>query len=124
MTDFYRERTALVTGASSGIGADMARQLGAAGAHVVLVARSEEALRSVADAIESAGGTATVLAADLEPAPAPAALVGRLAEAGLEVDVLVNNAGFGIQGPFLTATAEQADGGRSRQRRAEQRERT
>ena len=110
MTDFYRERTALVTGASSGIGADMARQLGAAGAHVVLVARSEEALRSVADAIESAGGTATVLAADLEPAPAPAALVDRLVEAGLEVDVLVNNAGFGIQGPFLTATAEQAEG--------------
>lgn len=110
MTDFYRGRTALVTGASSGIGADMARQLGAAGAHVVLVARAEGALSTVAGEIGSAGGTATVLAADLEPPDAPAALVDRLTEAGLEVDVLVNNAGFGIQGPFLTATAEQTEG--------------
>lgn len=110
MTDFYRGRTALVTGASSGIGADMARQLGAAGARVVLVARSEDALAAVAADVETAGGTATVLPADLEPADAPAALVDRLTADGIAVDVLINNAGFGIQGPFLDATAEQVEG--------------
>ena len=107
---FYRGRTALVTGASSGIGADMARQLGAAGAHVVLVARSEDALAAVADDVRQRGGQATVLQADLEPDGAAAALVDRLEADGLTVDVLVNNAGFGDQGPFLDAPIEAVDG--------------
>ncbi|WP_412063655.1 SDR family NAD(P)-dependent oxidoreductase [Rubrivirga sp. IMCC45206] len=110
MTDYYTGRTALVTGASSGIGADMARQLGATGAHVVLVARSENALATVAGEVRAAGGTATVVAADLDPRDAPAALAARLDADGLAVDVLVNNAGFGVQGPFLDASAEQAEG--------------
>ncbi len=88
----------------------MARQLGAAGAHVVLVARTETALDAVADAIRHSGGTATVVAHDLEPRDAPAALAARLADDGLGVDVLVNNAGFGVQGPFLDASAEDAEG--------------
>ncbi|WP_420454207.1 SDR family NAD(P)-dependent oxidoreductase [Rubrivirga sp.] len=107
---FARGRTALVTGASSGIGADLARQLGAAGAHVVLVARTEPALAAVADTVRRRGGTATVVAADLEPRDAPAALAARLAADGLEIDVLVNNAGFGIQGSFLEASVEDAEG--------------
>ncbi|WP_412067140.1 SDR family NAD(P)-dependent oxidoreductase [Rubrivirga sp. IMCC43871] len=110
MNDYYPGRTALVTGASSGIGADMARQLGAGGAHVVLVARSADALAAVADEIRGAGGEATVVPADLDPRDAPSALVARLEAEGLEVDVLVNNAGFGVQGPFLDASAEQAEG--------------
>ena len=107
---FYHGRTALVTGASAGIGADLARQLGAAGARVVLVARREDALASVAAAVRQAGGTAVVVAADLEPAGAARALAERLGEAGETVDVLVNNAGFGVQGPFLDADAGEVDG--------------
>lgn len=108
MTDYYRGRTALVTGASSGIGADMARQLGAAGARVILVARREEALTGVAQSIRQSGGEAVVVAADLEPADSAAELVDRLGDE--TVDVLVNNAGFGIQGPFLDADADAVEG--------------
>ena len=107
---FYRGRTALVTGASAGIGADLARQLGAAGARVVLVARREDALASVAEAVRRAGGTAAVVAADLEPAGAAAALADRLDEAGETVDVLVNNAGFGLQGPVVEMEPGEAEG--------------
>ncbi len=102
---FYRSRTALVAGASAGIGADLARQLGAAGARVVLVARRERALDAVADAVRQAGGAAVVVAADLEPPGAAAALADRLDRAGETVDVLVNNAGFGIQAPLLDTDA-------------------
>ncbi len=108
MTDFYRGRTALVTGASSGIGAETARQLGAAGARVILVARREDALTGVAQDIRQRGGTAVVVAADLEPAGAAQALVDRLGDE--TVDVLVNNAGFGVQGPFLDADVGAAEG--------------
>ena len=108
MTDFYRDRTALITGASSGIGAEMARQLGAAGARVVLVARRQDALAGVADDVRQRGGTAVVVAADLEPAGAAQALADRLGDE--TIDVLVNNAGFGAQGPFLDADVGAAEG--------------
>lgn len=90
-------RVVLVTGASSGIGEATALRLGAAGATVVLVARSEDALRSVADRIEAAGGRADVRPCDLTDLDA----VGRLTDAVLAdhgtVDVLVNNAGRSIR---------------------------
>ena len=108
MTDYYRGRTALVTGASSGIGAEMARQLGAAGARVVLVARRQDALAGVAESVRQRGGTAVVVAADLEPAGAAQALADRLSDE--TIDVLVNNAGFGVQGPFLDAGVRAVDG--------------
>jgi uncharacterized protein len=91
-------QVALVTGASSGIGREFARELSARGYDVVLVARRRERLEELANEL---GGTAHVIACDL--AREPGALAGKVAELGVEVDVLVNNAGFGTAGRFLEA---------------------
>jgi len=91
--------TALITGASSGLGAEFARQLAARGAGLVLVARDRAALDEVADQIRAAHGVdVEVLAADLLDAEALAVVEERLAAGG--VDVLVNNAGFGLDLAF------------------------
>jgi uncharacterized protein len=87
--------TSLITGASSGIGTEFARQLAARGYGVFLVARREERLRELAAELERSHGVrAEVLACDLAEAGAVEALPGQVAERGLDVDILVNNAGF------------------------------
>src|ERR671934_3131179 len=87
--------TALITGASSGIGEEFARQLAARGHGVFLVARREERLRALADDLERLHGIrAEVATADLADPDQTEALPGRVAERGLDVEVLVNNAGF------------------------------
>jgi short-subunit dehydrogenase len=87
--------TCLVTGASSGIGTEFARQLAAKGFGVFLVARREDRLRELADEIEREHGVRVeVASADLEQRAAYEALPGTIAERGLTVDILVNNAGF------------------------------
>jgi uncharacterized protein len=87
--------TCLITGASSGIGTEFARQLAAKGHGVFLVARREERLRALADDLERLHGIrAEVIAADLEDPAAVETLPAQVAEHGLEVEVLVNNAGF------------------------------
>jgi short-subunit dehydrogenase len=97
-----RDRWALVTGASSGLGADFARELAARGAHVVLVARREERLKQLAAELEGRHGVRTrVVAMDLGRPEAARELHERTQADGIAVDVLVNNAGFGIFGPFL-----------------------
>jgi short-subunit dehydrogenase len=94
------KETALITGASSGIGLDLARLFAKDGHDVVLVARSEGRLREIAAELERDGGVkAHVVAIDLAQADAPRKLVDALPCA---IDVLVNNAGFGITGPFVT----------------------
>ena len=85
--------TALVTGASSGLGEQFARQLSARGYDLALVARREQRLQAIADELP---GEAVVVSHDL--AADPGGLVGRVDELGVEVDLLVNNAGFGTYG--------------------------
>jgi short-subunit dehydrogenase len=94
------DRTCLVTGASSGIGTDLARELAKRGHGVTLVARREAPLRELASALEAAHGIrAEVAAADLSDQDAREQLVGDVEKRGLTVDVLVNNAGFTTMGP-------------------------
>lgn len=94
------DRTCLVTGASSGIGAEIARALARRGLGVTLVARREPELRELANELHAAHGVrAEVLPTDLADEDARAGLVERVAELDLAVDVLVNNAGFSTMGP-------------------------
>lgn len=93
------ERTALVTGASSGIGVELARELVRRGHGVTLVARRQAELERLADELRPAGVRVVVLATDLTDRGARADLVGRVDELGLEVQILVNNAGLSTLGP-------------------------
>ncbi len=92
--------TALVTGASSGIGADIARELARRGHGVTLVARREDRLRTLATELADGHGVrAETLACDVTDADARQGLVSSLDTLGLTVDILVNNAGFTTMGP-------------------------
>jgi len=95
-----QQRTAVVTGASSGIGEALSQTLGARGDHVILVARSMDRLEDLAQRIRRAGGAATVLHADLSLPHAAQRLHDEVRNLGLAIDTLVNNAGFGYWGPF------------------------
>lgn len=90
----------LVTGASAGIGAELARVFAANGHELVLVARRTERLTTLADEIAAAGHIRPiVLPADLESTDAVAGLAAALTAQGVEPAVIVNNAGFGLMGP-------------------------
>lgn len=91
---------ALVTGASSGIGADLARELARHGHDLVLAARRIEPMRVLADELRGLGAESTVIATDLSRPGAAGTLAGDLTARALTVDVLVNNAGLGAGGPF------------------------
>ena len=92
-------RVAVVTGASSGIGTELARDLAGRGHRVALVARTESRLEALADEIRSGGGAADVLVADLSDRGDRASLLDRVGALGVVVDVLVNNAGLSTLGP-------------------------
>jgi len=93
-----KELTALVTGASSGIGEAIARDLARRGHGLTLVARSEGKLEDLAAELRSDNRRVEVLAADLSERDARAALPGRVAALGLELSILVNNAGLSTLG--------------------------
>lgn len=95
--------TALVTGASAGIGTDLARLLAAEGCNLVLVARRRERLEVLAAELRGAAPVRVeVVTADLAQPGAAESLVQHLDREGVDIDLLVNNAGFGLSGPFLT----------------------
>ena len=97
MSALLEGRTAIVTGASRGIGQAIATRLASEGAHVGLVARSREALDAVAEHIRGAGGVATPLVADVTDPEASAAAVARFLTLHGRVDLLVNNAGGNVR---------------------------
>lgn len=100
-------KTAIVTGASSGIGRAIAQKLGGAGAHVYMAGRTQSAMDASAKRIEEAGGRATAVALDVRDTQALQDLVaGALADTG-RVDILVNNAGLSYPGKIADADPDE-----------------
>ncbi len=98
---------ALITGASSGIGAEMARQLAAQGVNLVLTARRRERLEALAGELTQKHGVqATVIESDLNTTDGADRLVGELNARGLAPTMLINNAGFGYFGTFVEQTSD------------------
>jgi short-subunit dehydrogenase len=98
---------ALVTGASNGIGLELARVLAREGWDLVVTARNQEALDRLASELSSSYHAAVrVIAADLASPDGARRLINEITSAGLTVDALVNNAGFGLFGPFATTPLE------------------
>lgn len=105
--DLYRNKTALITGASTGIGAAFATRLAAMGTHLILVARSKDKLRALAEKLAHQHGIrAEVIVADLSRVGAAHTVFAETQQRGLSVDLLINNAAFGTQGQFDTLDAE------------------
>ncbi|MDH4130772.1 MAG: SDR family NAD(P)-dependent oxidoreductase [Gemmatimonadota bacterium] len=106
MTHLWRDTTALVTGASRGIGAALAAEIAGRGARTILVARDRGTLEETAAPLRAAGREVAVIAADLAEPSAPAAIQREAERRGLVVDHLVNNAGVGPHGRFHHTAVE------------------
>ena len=102
-------KVALVTGGSQGIGESIANALGAAGAHVVVAARSEDKAAAVAKAITSSGGRAEALRLDVSDPASVSAAFKAIVEKHGKLDILVNNAGITDDGLILRMSKESWD---------------
>jgi uncharacterized protein len=103
----YKDQTALITGASSGLGATFAKELAARGMNTILVARSADKLQALATELTTKYQQRNdFIAMDLVPAGAATNLASKVAELGLQVDLLVNNAGFATYGNFESIAPE------------------
>jgi short-subunit dehydrogenase len=104
----FEKKTALITGASSGIGESFAETLAARGTNVILVARSKGKLDRLAAKIRKARKVAAeVIVADLTEEKAPDKVYSAVKKLGHHVDILINNAGFGSHGPFHTLSTNE-----------------
>ncbi len=109
MIELYADRWALITGASSGIGAEFARRLAGRGMHLVLVARREHVLAELAEELHTRHGTkCELIVGDLSEPDQAGRVIDRVNELGVTIELLVNNAGYGIVG-----TVEQVDAQRA-----------
>ncbi len=107
MRQEWKGKWALVTGASSGIGVEFARQLAAGGTNLVLTARRLERLEELAGSLQQSHGVRTeVFAADLARAEAPQQIYEFTKGKGIEIDLLINNAGFGQYGELTTVDVQ------------------
>ena len=107
MTMTYSGTTALITGASSGLGAEFASRLAARGSNLVLVARRADRLEELARKLRAEHGVAvTVLPMDLGRAGVGKELLEEMATRGITVDTLINNAGFGTRAPLVEEDPE------------------
>jgi short-subunit dehydrogenase len=106
-TQDFKGRWALVTGASSGIGAALARELAGNGAKLILTARRRDRLEALAQELAAKGTEVRVVVADLNDPAAPQQLYDATAGAGLAIEILINNAGLGQYGAFCSSPVEQ-----------------
>lgn len=106
MRRLFADSTVLITGASSGIGAAMARELAPTGARLVLTARDAPRLEVVANGARAGGATVDTILADLTVPDAVETLLDTMAQRGIQVDHLMNNAGFGTHGRGVDVPVE------------------
>lgn len=99
MLDVYADRWAVITGASSGIGAEFSRRLAARGMHLVLVARRRDLMQELAEELHTRHGTkAEIITSDLSQPGEARRVFDEIDARGLTIELLVNNAGFGFAG--------------------------
>ena len=103
----FNDKWALVTGASAGIGAALARELASHGARIILTARRRDRLEALAAELKEKGTDVRILTADLNDPAAPQQIYDATEGVGLAVDILINNAGLGQFGVFAESPVEQ-----------------